>query len=109
MFPTLLWFWDSDRALHVMCALGIASAAVLTVGVLPWILGYTTPVYGVAAVLLGLGFVWYAWKVLGMTDDDRVMKPAKALFAYSLLYLFAIFAAYLADSVVERALAMGGA
>jgi len=44
-----------------------------------------------------------------MADDDRVMKPAKALFAYSLLYLFAIFAAYLADSVVERALAMGGA
>ncbi|TIN86161.1 MAG: protoheme IX farnesyltransferase, partial [Mesorhizobium sp.] len=79
------------------------------VGVLPWLLGYTTPFYGVAALLLGVGFVWYAWKVLGMADDDRVMKPAKALFAYSLLYLFAIFAAYLADSVVERALAMGGA
>ena len=31
------------------------------------------------------------------------MKPAKALFAYSLLYLFGIFAAYLADSVAERA------
>lgn len=79
------------------------------VGVLPWLLGYTTPIYGVASVLLGVGFVWYAWKVLGMADDDRAMKPAKALFAYSLLYLFAIFAAYLADSVVERALAMGGA
>ena len=77
--------------------------------VAPWLLGYTTPFYGVAAILLGLGFVWYAWKVLGMADDDRAMKPAKALFAYSLLYLFAIFAAYLADSVVERALAMGGA
>ena len=47
--------------------------------------------------------------MIGMADDDRAMKPAKALFAYSLLYLFAIFAAYLADSVVERALAMGGA
>jgi protoheme IX farnesyltransferase len=79
------------------------------VGVAPWLLGYTTPVYGVAAALLGVGFVWYAWKVLAMADDDRVMKPAKALFGYSLLYLFAIFAAYLADSVVERALAMGGA
>ncbi|UVK53969.1 heme o synthase [Mesorhizobium sp. AR02] len=79
------------------------------VGVLPWLLGYTTPIYGVASVLLGVGFIWYAWKVLGMADDDRAMKPAKALFAYSLLYLFAIFAAYLADSVVERALAMGGA
>jgi protoheme IX farnesyltransferase len=78
------------------------------VGVLPWVLGFTTPAYGAVAVLLGAGFVWYAWKVLQMADDDRVMKPAKALFGYSLLYLFAIFAAYLADCVVGRALAIGG-
>lgn len=77
------------------------------VGVLPWALGFTTPAYGVFAVLLGAGFVWYAWKVLQMADDDHVMKPAKALFGYSLLYLFAIFAIYLADCVVERALAGG--
>ncbi|RUV25536.1 MULTISPECIES: heme o synthase [unclassified Mesorhizobium] len=79
------------------------------VGVLPWALGFTTPAYGVFAVLLGAGFVWYAWKVLQMADDDHVMKPAKALFGYSLLYLFAIFAIYLADCVVARLLAMGGA
>jgi protoheme IX farnesyltransferase len=79
------------------------------VGVLPWALGFTTPAYGVFAVLLGAGFVWYAWKVLQMADDDHVMKPAKALFGYSLLYLFAIFAVYLADCVVGRVLAMGGA
>ncbi|MEI8699476.1 MULTISPECIES: heme o synthase [unclassified Mesorhizobium] len=79
------------------------------VGVLPWMLGFTTPAYGVLAVLLGAGFVWYAWKVLQMADDDHVMKPAKALFGYSLLYLFAIFAIYLADCVVGRVLAMGGA
>ncbi|RWB74514.1 MAG: protoheme IX farnesyltransferase [Mesorhizobium sp.] len=79
------------------------------VGVLPWALGYTTAGYGVVAAVLGAGFVWYAWKVLGMTDGDRAMKPAKALFGYSLLYLFAIFAAYLVDCVVGRALMMGGA
>ncbi|TIM68308.1 MAG: protoheme IX farnesyltransferase [Mesorhizobium sp.] len=79
------------------------------VGVLPWMLGFTTPAYGVFAVLLGAGFVWYAWQVLRMADDDHVMKPAKALFGYSLLYLFAIFAIYLADCVVGRALATGGA
>ncbi|ESZ47947.1 heme o synthase [Mesorhizobium sp. RSR565B] len=79
------------------------------IGVLPWVLGFTTAFYGVASVALGAGFVWYAWKVLCMTDSDRVMKPAKALFAYSLLYLFAIFAIYLADYVVGRALAIGGA
>ncbi|RWB30198.1 MAG: protoheme IX farnesyltransferase [Mesorhizobium sp.] len=77
------------------------------VGVLPWALGFTTPAYGVFAALLGAGFVWYAWKVLQMADDDHVMKPAKALFGYSLLYLFAIFAIYLADCVVGRALAGG--
>ncbi|ESW94048.1 heme o synthase [Mesorhizobium sp. C280B] len=79
------------------------------VGVLPWVLGFTTPVYGILALLLGAGFVWYAWKVLQMADDDRAMKPAKALFGYSLLYLFAIFAAYLGDCVVSRALTIGGA
>ncbi|MER8771231.1 heme o synthase [Mesorhizobium sp. M0199] len=79
------------------------------VGVLPWGLGFTTPAYGVVALLLGAGFVWYAWKVLQMADDDRAMKPAKALFGYSLLYLFAIFAAYLGDCVVARALTIGGA
>ncbi|MBZ9733249.1 heme o synthase [Mesorhizobium sp. CA18] len=79
------------------------------VGVLPWALGYTTAGYGVVSAALGAGFVWYAWKVLAMADGDRAMKPAKALFGYSLLYLFAIFAAYLVDCVVGRALMMGGA
>jgi protoheme IX farnesyltransferase len=79
------------------------------IGVLPWALGYTSAGYGIVSAVLGAGFVWYSWKVLVMPDSDRVMRPAKALFGYSLLYLFAIFAAYLADSVVERALSMGGA
>ncbi|MDX8508256.1 heme o synthase [Mesorhizobium captivum] len=79
------------------------------VGVLPWVLGYTTAAYGAVSAALGAGFVWYAWKVLGMSDGDRAMKPAKALFGYSLLYLFAVFAAYLVDSVVGRALMTGGA
>jgi protoheme IX farnesyltransferase len=78
------------------------SVVLAVVGVLPWVLGYAGAAYGVAAAALGLGFVWYAWAVLMMPADDRAMRPAKALFGYSLLYLFAIFAIYLADSVVER-------
>ena len=81
---------------------------VAPVGVLPWFLGFTTAGYGIVAAGLGVGFVWYAWKVLRMPDSDRAMKPAKVLFAYSLLYLFVIFAVYLADAVVQRALAIGG-
>jgi protoheme IX farnesyltransferase len=84
------------------------SVVVALVGVLPWLLGYVGAGYGVVAAVLGAGFVWYAWQVLRMADADQVMRPAKMLFAYSLLYLFAIFAAYLADKVIERAMAMPG-
>jgi protoheme IX farnesyltransferase len=82
---------------------------VAPVGVLPWFFGFTSAGYGLVAAALGAGFIWYAWKVLAMRDGDRAMKPAKAMFAYSLLYLFGIFAAYLADSVLARALALPGA
>jgi protoheme IX farnesyltransferase len=78
---------------------------VAPVAVLPALLGYVSPVYGVLSTALGAGFVWYAWQVLRMNDSDTVMKPAKQLFAYSLVYLFAIFAIYLADVSVTRYLA----
>jgi protoheme IX farnesyltransferase len=82
---------------------------VAPIGVLPWVLGYTSAAYGIVALALGVGFVWYALKVLAMPADDTRMRPAKALFAYSLLYLFGIFAAYLADSLVARWMVLAGA
>jgi protoheme IX farnesyltransferase len=75
-------------------------------GVLPWVFGFASTAYGLIAAGLGAGFVWYASKVLVMPAEDRKMRAAKALFAYSLLYLFVVFAAYLADAVVARTLAV---
>ncbi len=81
------------------------SVIIAPVGVLPALLGYASLGYGLCAAALGAGFVWYAAQVLRMSDDDREMKPARALFAYSILYLFAIFAVYLVDTIVARVLA----
>ncbi len=78
------------------------AVVVAIVGVLPSVLGYTGLVYGVISAGLGVGFVWYAWKVLRMPESDRSMGPAKALFGYSILYLFAIFAVLIAESVFAR-------
>ena len=86
----------------------VYSLLIAPVGVLPAFLGSASVFYGIVAAGLGAGFVWYAWKVLGMRDEDRAMKPAKALFGYSLLYLFAIFAVYLADIVIQRATGFAG-
>jgi protoheme IX farnesyltransferase len=86
----------------------VYSLLIAPVGVLPWALGYASLGYGIVSAALGAGFVWYAWQVLTMREDDTRMRPAKALFGYSLLYLFGIFAALLTDVVIGRALGLAG-
>jgi protoheme IX farnesyltransferase len=82
---------------------------VAAAGMLPWAIGAAGVVYGVVAALLGAGFIRSAWKVLRMDEADKAMKPAKGLFAFSLLYLFAIFTALLLDSVFTRIVGVAGA
>ena len=81
---------------------------VAPMGVLPWAMGYTSAGYGVVAAALGLGFVWYGYRV-ARADDQNDLKPARALFGYSLLYLFAIFAVYLIDVIAGRFFGWAGA
>ncbi|MBL8581519.1 MAG: protoheme IX farnesyltransferase [Rhizobiaceae bacterium] len=80
---------------------------VAVVGVLPWVMGFAGAGYAAVAIVLGVGFVWYAWKVLRMPQSDRTMRAAKSMFAFSLLYLFGVFAAYLVDALVGRFFAAG--
>jgi len=61
--------------------------------------GGTGAVYGISAVLLGLAFLSFALRV-GLRrkqGDDDTMKPEKQMFGFSILYLFVLFAALVAD------------
>ena len=78
------------------------SIPLAAVGMAPWAMGFAGPLYGIVAAALGAGFVWYAYRVLGMPESDRAMKPAKQLFGFSLLYLFGIFAVLMADIMLSR-------
>lgn len=73
--------------------------AVLTaaIGVVPAVMGFASFGYGLFAAALGAGFVWYSIGVLRMPESDRVMVPAKRLFAFSIVYLFAIFLGLMID------------
>ena len=64
----------------------------------PWAMGLTGWIYGVASIVLNAIFMALALAVLanGATEPAG-MKPEKRLFAYSILYLFALFAALVAD------------
>ena len=74
-------------------------------GVLPWALQLAGAVYGLAAAVLGTGFLVAAWRVLRdrQDADGRSLTrdaPAKALFRYSLLYLAVLFAALAVDRLM---------
>ncbi|PSM17588.1 heme o synthase [Nitratireductor sp. StC3] len=76
-------------------------------GVLPWPLGFAGPVFGLGAIALGAGLIGKAWLTL---KPPRTSGPARAerrLFAYSIIYLFALFALLLTDTVATRALIAG--
>ena len=82
-----------------MLAYAIATSLV---GVLPAVMGFASLAYGILAAAFGIAFVWHAFKVWQMPEDDSVMKPAKSMFGFSLIYLFGLFAGLLADGLVTR-------
>jgi protoheme IX farnesyltransferase len=71
----------------------------LPLSIAPWWIGGTGAIYGISAALLSLIFVGYAFRVgvRQSSGDDDAMKPERQLFKFSILYLFAIFAALVAD------------
>jgi protoheme IX farnesyltransferase len=66
--------------------------------VAPPAIGFATPAYGVIAAVLGAVFVWLAVEVYRMPEADREMRPARRLFAWSMLYLFLLFAILLVEN-----------
>jgi protoheme IX farnesyltransferase len=64
----------------------------------PWPLGLTGAIYGVAATMLSAIFLGLAGAVLAnRATDQSEMKPERRLFAFSILYLFVLFGAVVAD------------
>jgi heme o synthase len=78
--------------------IGAYSWLLLGVSVAPWPLGLTGPIYGVAALILGGVFTALAVVVQrSTTTEPSRMQAEKRLFAWSVFYLFALFAALVVD------------
>jgi protoheme IX farnesyltransferase len=83
----------ATRAQILLYTLPMAAAAVA-----PWALDLTGAIYGIAAAALSLAFLVLALRVFAnRATEPSGMKPEKSLFAFSILYLFAIFGALVAD------------
>jgi protoheme IX farnesyltransferase len=69
--------------------------------ILPFVLAETGWVYGVAAILLNAVFLVLAYRVWkNEAIDPAAMKPEKQLFAFSIFYLFLLFAIFAFDRMV---------
>jgi len=58
----------------------------------PWPLGYFDAVYGVVSLALGAGMLWFATEVFRKRERSQSLRANRKLFAFSILYLFALFA-----------------
>ena len=78
----------------------IYSVLLVPVSVLPWVLGFAGTIYAATAVVSGALFVALALRLRRSGDADR--RDASRLFAFSIVYLFVLFAALLADHGGDR-------
>ncbi|WP_128893495.1 heme o synthase [Erythrobacter sp. HKB08] len=78
----------------------IYSILLVPLAAAPWFIGGTGAIYGVAALSLSLAFLALSVPVaFRQAQAGDGMKPEKRLFAFSILYLFALFAALVVDRV----------
>ena len=83
----------ATRLQILLYTLPMAAAAIA-----PWALGLAGALYGSAAIALSALFLLLALNVLfNRATEPKAMGPEKRLFAYSILYLFALFGALVAD------------
>jgi len=65
-------------------------------GVAPWLMGYAGAVYGAAAVAGGAVMIALAVRIL---VEKQGFRASKQMFAFSILYLFLLFAVLLAEQM----------
>ncbi|MBX3565757.1 MAG: heme o synthase [Sphingomonas sp.] len=78
--------------------IGLYTIPMAAAVIAPWPLGLLGPIYGWTALLGTALFALFAAQVtFRATTPDDAMAPEKRLFKYSILYLFLIFGALVAD------------
>jgi heme o synthase len=73
----------------------IYSGLLVLASELPWVLGFSGTMYGVIAAICGALFLLLALQLNRSTETDR--RAPHRLFAFSIPYLFVLFAALLVD------------
>jgi protoheme IX farnesyltransferase len=74
----------------------------VAVALAPWPLGYFDAVYGVTSLVLGGGMLALAVTVFRLREGHEALRATRRLFAFSIFYLFALFAILLVEVDKEK-------
>lgn len=96
MMPVVAGHKSTRRQILVYAVL------LLPIALAPFLLGLAGWFYGASALLLGAAFLLLSLKVATFrtSANDADMRAEKRLFGFSVLYLFALFAALVADRFI---------
>ena len=84
---------NTHGEMHTRLQILLYSCALLVSTILPFVIGMSGWLYLVAALILGIVFLSYAWRLYRKYSDEL----ARSMFRYSILYLSLLFAALLVD------------
>ncbi|MBL4802508.1 MAG: protoheme IX farnesyltransferase [Emcibacter sp.] len=76
----------------------IYTLLLVPVSILPWTMGFAGPVYGITAVIFGIGFTLLS----GLLFKNKDIKTAKVNFFFSIFYLFILFAVMGGEIMIGR-------
>ena len=82
---------DTSTRRHIM----VYTLILVPLGIAPWALGFAGILYGVTASVTGAIMLALAWQVLH--ERRPVERACRHLFAFSILYLFLLFATLLVE------------
>jgi protoheme IX farnesyltransferase len=80
----------------------------VAVAAAPWPLGYFDAIYGVTSLVLGAGMLACAVHVYRARARTASLRATRKMFAFSILYLFALFATLLLEVAGQAIAAMIG-
>ncbi len=75
------------------------TVVLVAVALAPWPLGYFSAIYGVVSLVLGGWMMMLAVNVYRHRTGPDALRAARRLFAFSILYLFMLFATLLAEAM----------
>lgn len=79
----------------------IYSIVLAPIGAAPWLLGYAGLLYGASSVLGGALMIALSVRLYRATKKPVIEQAAKQLFAFSILYLFVLFAVLLVEQGMD--------